>query len=53
MDGLVKEIRENKAYILVVILGLAMAFYHLISTQVLLFGRNWKIGPTLTPIWTS
>jgi TRAP transporter 4TM/12TM fusion protein len=36
MDGLVKEIRENKVYILVVILGLAMALYHLISTQVLL-----------------
>jgi len=36
MDGLVKEIRENKAYILVVILGLAMALYHLASTQVLL-----------------
>ena len=36
MDTLSEEIRKNKAYILVVILGSAMAIYHLVSTQVLL-----------------
>jgi len=36
MDTLWDEIRQNKAYIAVVIVGLAMAFYHLTSTQVLL-----------------
>lgn len=36
MKTLLDEIRENKAYLAVVIVGLAMALYHLTSTQVLL-----------------
>ena len=36
METLGEKIRENKAYVLVMIFGLAMAAYHLISTQVLL-----------------
>jgi TRAP-type uncharacterized transport system fused permease subunit len=36
METLGATIRENKAYIAVMIAGLAMAAYHLISTQVLL-----------------
>ncbi len=36
MDTLLEEIRENKLYISVVVVGLAMALYHLVSTQVLL-----------------
>jgi len=36
MDTFLKEIRQNKAYILVVIIGSAMALYHLVSTQVIL-----------------
>jgi TRAP transporter 4TM/12TM fusion protein len=36
MDTFLEEIRENKLYISVVVVGLAMALYHLVSTQVLL-----------------
>ena len=36
MDTLLKEIKENKAYLLVVIAGLAMALYHMTATQVIL-----------------
>lgn len=36
MDTFLKEIRDNKLYISVVVVGLAMALYHLVSTQVLL-----------------
>lgn len=36
MDTLLKEIKENKAYLLVVIAGLAMAIYHMTATQVIL-----------------
>ncbi len=36
METLSDEIRRNKAYWAVVIVGLAMALYHLVSTQVLL-----------------
>jgi TRAP transporter 4TM/12TM fusion protein len=32
----IKEVRQNKTYIAVVIVGLAMALYHLLSTQVFL-----------------
>ena len=32
----IKEVRQNKTYIAVVIVGLAMALYHLLSTQVVL-----------------
>lgn len=36
MEGLLKEIRQNKVYFFVVIAGLAMAIYHMVSTQVIL-----------------
>jgi TRAP-type uncharacterized transport system fused permease subunit len=36
MKTLGEKIRENKAYVVVMIFGLAMAAYHLISTQILL-----------------
>lgn len=36
METLKKEIRENPAYLLVVIAGLAMALYHMAATQVFL-----------------
>jgi TRAP transporter 4TM/12TM fusion protein len=36
VDTFLKEIRDNKLYISVVVVGLAMALYHLVSTQVLL-----------------
>lgn len=34
--GVLKEIRLNNAYIAVAVVGLAMAFYHMLSTQVFL-----------------
>ena len=36
MDTLLQEIKENKAYLLVVIAGLAMALYQMTATQVIL-----------------
>jgi TRAP transporter 4TM/12TM fusion protein len=36
MEEWIKEVRQNKTYIAVVIVGLAMALYHLLSTQVFL-----------------
>ncbi|MCK5553860.1 MAG: TRAP transporter large permease subunit, partial [Deltaproteobacteria bacterium] len=36
MESLRDEIRQNKTYLAVVMVGLAMALYHLVSTQVML-----------------
>jgi TRAP transporter 4TM/12TM fusion protein len=55
MKTLGGKIRENKAYVVVMIFGLAMAAYHLISTQILLQAAkphlNTHLGFALTLVF--
>jgi TRAP-type uncharacterized transport system fused permease subunit len=55
MKTLGEKIRENKAYVVVMIFGLAMAAYHLISTQILLQAAkphlNTHLGFALTLVF--
>jgi len=47
MGELLKEIQQNKVYFFVVIAGLAMAFYHMLSTQIMLLAAKAHLNTHL------